>query len=159
MKLAATVPAASADGSTARYKSIANLLINKLLPWSASNGTTLDDCPVSPEHWAEFLGLIESNQVSSSSAYQRLFPVLTEQQPTASPAQLAAELGLLQSADTNFLEQLVADVLARFPDKVAEYRKGKKGLLGLFMGEVMKASKGKADPQATTKLLEERLRG
>lgn len=143
----------------ARYKSIANLLINKLLPWSASSGVALEDCPVNPEQWAEFLGLIESGQVSSSSAYQRLWPVLMEQKTTASPAQLAAELNLLQSADTDFLEKLVSDVLARFPDKVAEYRKGKKGLLGLFMGEVMKASKGKADPQATTKLLEERLRG
>lgn len=175
LKLAKTAPAASSTESTTRYKSIANLLINKLLPWSASSGTALDDCPVSPAQWAEFLGLIESGQVSSSSAYQRLFPVLmgpppappvegsTSRPPSPGgvegghPAQLAAELGLLQSADTDFLEKLVADVLARFPDKVAEYRKGKKGLLGLFMGEVMKASKGKADPQATTKLLEERL--
>ncbi len=52
---------------------------------------------------------------------------------------------------------IVNDVLARFPDKVAEYRKGKKGLLGMFMGEVMKNSKGKAEPQATTKLLQEKL--
>lgn len=152
-------PAEQGSAAQVRYKSIANLLINKLLPWSASSGISLDDCPVNPEQWAEFLGLIESGQVSSSSAYQRLWPVLMERQPTASPAQLATELGLVQSADTDFLEKLVSDVLARFPDKVAEYRKGKKGLLGLFMGEVMKASKGKADPQATTKMLEERLRG
>lgn len=172
LKLAKTALAAAASGSMTRYKSIANLLINKLLPWSVSSGTALADCPVSPEQWGEFLTLIESGQVSSSSAYQRLFPVLMEQQSAASraslpsfggaggdPAQLATELGLMQSADTDFLEKLVADVLARFPEKVSEYRKGKKGLLGLFMGEVMKASKGKADPQATTKLLEERLQG
>lgn len=153
----------SAEQSSAvhiRSKSIANLLINKLLPWSAITGNALDDCPVSPAHWNEFLGLIESGQVSASSAYQRLWPVLMEAPPVggASPAALAAALNLLQSADADFLETLVADVLARFPEKVAEYRKGKKGLLGLFMGEVMRASQGKADPQAATKLLTERLR-
>ena len=159
LKLAKTAPSDAAGVSITRYKSIANLLINKLLPWSASSGIALENCPVSPVQWGEFLTLIETGQVSSSSAYQRLFPVLLDQQPDASPTQLATELGLVQSADTDFLEKLVADVLARFPEKVAEYRKGKKGLLGLFMGEVMKASKGKADPQATTKLLEERLQG
>jgi len=179
----------SAEQSSAvqtRSKSIANLLINKLLPWSSITGNALDECPVSPAHWNEFLGLIESGQVSASSAYQRLWPVLMEPSPTQAPpppptegstsrppsvgggggawvgegpAALAAALNLLQSADTDFLETLVDEVLARFPEKVAEYRKGKKGLLGLFMGEVMRASQGKADPQATTKLLAERLRG
>ncbi|HNG90585.1 MAG TPA: Asp-tRNA(Asn)/Glu-tRNA(Gln) amidotransferase GatCAB subunit B, partial [Saprospiraceae bacterium] len=81
------------------------------------------------------------------------------EQPQASPADLAASMNLLQSADADFLDRLVEEVLARFPEKVAEYRKGKKGLIGLFMGEVMKASGGKADPKATTRLLEERLRG
>ena len=136
---------------------VSNLLINKLLPWSASTSRALADCPVSPEQWAIFLQLIESGQISSSSAYQRLFPALMET-PAASPAVLAAEMNLLQSADTDFLEKLVDEVLTRFPDKVAEYRKGKKGLLALFMGEVMKASKGKAEPQATTRLLQERLK-
>ena len=77
----------------------------------------------------------------------------------SSPALLAAEKQLLQNADADFLEQLVSDVLARFPEKVAEYRKGKKGLLGFFMGEVMKAGKGQAEPKATTRLLEKILAG
>jgi len=147
------------------YKPLANLLINKLLPWSASTGTALEDCPVSSAHWIEFLQLIESGQVSSSTAYQRLFPILLEksadqESPSSvlhAPLKLAIELNLLQTADTGALETWVDEVLARMPDKVAEYRKGKKGLLGLFMGEVMRTSKGKADPQATTKLLQDKL--
>lgn len=138
-------------------RQIANLIINKLLPWSAATGTPLNDCPVSPETWLEFLNLIETGQVSASTAYQRLFPVLLENSDKL-PADLATELNLLQNADAVFLEKIADEVLARFPEKVAEYRNGKKGLMGFFMGEVMKASQGKAEPKAATRLLEEKLK-
>ncbi len=157
LQLANLLPPAAPDAPPAPYKAIANLLINKLLPWAAANGQAMDANPVSPAQWMEFLQLIESGQVSGSAAYQRLFPALLEK-PSATPTQLATDLQLLQSADTDFLAQLVAGVLQRFPDKVADYRRGKKGLLGLFMGEVMKASRGQADPQATQRLLEEKLK-
>ncbi|MBP6828602.1 MAG: Asp-tRNA(Asn)/Glu-tRNA(Gln) amidotransferase GatCAB subunit B, partial [Saprospiraceae bacterium] len=65
---------------------------------------------------------------------------------------------LLKNTDSGFLEQTVEEVLTRFPQKVSEYRKGKRGLIGFFMGEVMKASKGKAEPKAATQLLEEKLK-
>ncbi len=138
-------------------KSIANLLINKLLPWASESKKPLAECPVAPNQWYSFLQLIEQKILSASTAYQRLFPALMEQ-PTADPAALAAGMNLLQETDTDWLSQLADDVLARMPDKVAEYRKGKKGLLGLFMGELMKASKGKADPSAATAILTEKLK-
>lgn len=137
-------------------KLISNLLINRLLPWSASENTSLQNSPVSPENWVEYAHLIASGKLSASTASQRLFPAMLEQ-PETTPALLATQLNLLQNADTDFLEQLVDEVLARFPDKVLEYKKGKKGLLSMFMGEVMKSSKGKAEPQGTTKLLLEKL--
>lgn len=139
-------------------KLAANLLINKLIPWAAENKAELTECPVAAAQWAVFLQLIESGQLSASAAYQRLFPALLEN-PGADPAQLADRLNLRQSADTGFLETLADAVLARFPDKVQEYKKGKKGLIGLFMGELMKASGGKADPKAATRVLEEKLKG
>ncbi|GAB4488542.1 MAG: Asp-tRNA(Asn)/Glu-tRNA(Gln) amidotransferase subunit GatB [Saprospiraceae bacterium] len=142
---------------TTNNRQISNLIINKLLPWSASTGTPLSQCPVPPAAWLEFLNLIENGQVSASTAYQRLFPVLMEN-PDRSPTDLATELNLLQNADTDFLEKLADEVLARFPEKVAEYRNGKKGLIGFFMGELMKASKGKAEPKAATRLLEAKLK-
>jgi len=142
---------------TTNNRMISNLIINKLLPWSASTGTPLSECPVSPAAWLEFLNLIENGQVSASTAYQRLFPVLLEN-PDRPPTLLATEMNLLQNADSDFLEKLAEEVLARFPEKVAEYRKGKKGLIGFFMGELMKASKGKAEPKAATRLLEEKLK-
>ena len=154
LQLASLLPAAKPD---APYKAIANLLINKLLPWAANAGQSVETNPVGPAQWLEFLQLIASGQISSSAAYQRLFPALLEK-PTATPTQLATELQLLQSADADFLVQLVDEVLARYPDKVADYQRGKKALLGMFMGEVMKASRGQAEPKATQRLLEERLK-
>ena len=138
-------------------KAVSNLIINKLLPWSASSGTPLSEGPVSPAAWIEFLNLIENGQVSSSTAYQKLFPALLEK-PDDAPTLLATELNLMQNADSDFLEKIADEVLARFPEKVAEYRKGKRGLLGFFMGELMKASKGKAEPKTATQLLEEKLK-
>ena len=66
-------------------------------------------------------------------------------------------MNLIQSTDTNFLEDLVNEVIAAHPDKVKAYQKGKKGLLGFFMGEVMKKSKGKAEPKSTNQLLRHKL--
>jgi aspartyl-tRNA(Asn)/glutamyl-tRNA(Gln) amidotransferase subunit B len=137
-------------------KYISNLIINKLLPWCATENHTLTSISVKPASWIEFLKLIASNQISSSTAYQRLFPALL-QSPEVSPSQLAVDLNLLQDTDADFLEKIADEVLARFPDKVAEYRKGKKGLLAMFMGELMKSSKGKADPKTATAILQRKL--
>ena len=60
-------------------------------------------------------------------------------------------------SDSNELENWVNEVIANMPDKVAEYKKGKKGLIGLFVGEVKKISKGKADPKKVTELLQTKL--
>ncbi|HMP94914.1 MAG TPA: Asp-tRNA(Asn)/Glu-tRNA(Gln) amidotransferase GatCAB subunit B, partial [Phnomibacter sp.] len=79
-------------------------------------------------------------------------------QPQQAAASLAQTLGIVQSSNMDELSQWVNEVLAAMPDKVKEYQKGKKGLLGLFVGEVKKRSKGKADPTATSKLLEEKLK-
>ena len=70
---------------------------------------------------------------------------------------MASELNLLQNADSGEIEAWIGQVLEKMPDKVAEYRKGKKGLIGLFMGEVKKISRGKADPKIATVMLEKRL--
>ncbi len=67
-------------------------------------------------------------------------------------------MNLLQESDVVFIEALIEQVLKKYPDKVQEYKKGKKGLLALFVGEVMKASKGKADPKITNELIIEKLR-
>ncbi len=137
-------------------RALANFLIQRMMPWAETHGKTLADFPLSSAQTGAYLDLIESGKISASAAAQRLLPALLDR-PSASPAQLAADLNLLQNADAAFLDQLAGEVLARFPDKVAEYRKGKKGLIGFFMGELMKASGGRAEPGAATKVLQEKL--
>jgi aspartyl-tRNA(Asn)/glutamyl-tRNA(Gln) amidotransferase subunit B len=74
------------------------------------------------------------------------------------PEALATELNLFQQSDLSDIGPIVDRVLEKFADKVLEYKKGKKGLLALFVGEVMKQSKGKADPGITNELLLEKLK-
>jgi aspartyl-tRNA(Asn)/glutamyl-tRNA(Gln) amidotransferase subunit B len=144
-----------------RYKAIANLIINKILPTVNEMKMGVSDFPLTAHQLGEFLTLIESDKISNSVAYQTLFPKMlaaveglsTEAASQVSATALAENLNLFQSADTDFLVQIVKDVLAKNPDKVLDYKKGKKGLIGFFMGEVMKASKGKAEPKATNSLI------
>ena len=144
--------------TTDDYKAIANLLINKVAPWCKEQGLEPADFPVAPGALAAFLQLIKDGQVSNSIAYQELFPRLLEQ-PTVAPAALAKAHNLIQETDTDWLAQLADEVIAAFPDKAAAYRKGKKGLIGFFMGETMKRSQGKAEPKQMNELLRERLEG
>jgi aspartyl-tRNA(Asn)/glutamyl-tRNA(Gln) amidotransferase subunit B len=65
---------------------------------------------------------------------------------------LAKSLNLIQESDEDLLEALVIKILNAYPEKVKEYKSGKKGLIGFFMGEVMKETKGKADPKKTNQL-------
>lgn len=141
---------------TKNYKAAANLVINKILPFCQENNLAISAYPVSYAGLASFIQLIEQAKVSNTIAYQKLLPALQEN-PEQEPLALAQSLNLLQTADEDFLNQLVAEVIAAFPDKVGAYRKGKKGLLGFFMGEVMKRSKGKAEPKSTNALLRKML--
>ena len=72
---------------------------------------------------------------------------------------LAESMNVIQNSDTDFLEAIVDQALSVYPDKIEEYRSGKKGLMGLFMGEVMKLSKGKADPKQASSILRQKLDG
>lgn len=141
---------------TNNYKFAANWMLGPVRAWLNETSNSITRFPVSPEAIASLVDLVASGQISFSSASARLLPKLMEH-TTANPAELARSLNLLQNADGAEIEAWVNQVLAKMPEKVAEYRKGKKGLIGLFMGEVKKVSQGKADPKITTTLLEQKL--
>lgn len=141
---------------TQQYKSVANWLLGPVKAWLNENNIAIENFSLAPAQMAKLTDLVTSGQISFSSASSRLLSSLLEQ-PAADPLQLAAKLNLLQNADESEIEAWVNEVLGKMPEKVAEYKKGKKGLIGLFMGEVKKISRGKADPKLTTSLLEEKL--
>jgi aspartyl-tRNA(Asn)/glutamyl-tRNA(Gln) amidotransferase subunit B len=137
---------------TNNKKAAANLLVNKIKPYIAEQSIDIKDFNVSLEKLSDFVELIESGKVANAIAYQRIFPELVKG-VNETPLQIAERLELLQNNDDDFLEKICRAVITRFPEKVTEYKKGKKGLIGFFMGEAMKLSKGQAEPKSTTALL------
>jgi aspartyl-tRNA(Asn)/glutamyl-tRNA(Gln) amidotransferase subunit B len=142
--------------ATKNYKAVSNLIINKIKPFCNEEKMAISALKVSSKSFAEFADLIESGKVSSSIAYQRLFPALIST-PEKAPEILAQELNLIQSNDEDFLEKIVNEVLEKNPKEVEAYQKGKKNLIGFFMGQVMKNSRGKAEPKSTNALLRKKL--
>ena len=141
---------------TKNYKAAANLTINKIKPWTDEEKKSIANFPVSSNSLAGLIQLIDDGKVSNSIAYQKLLPALIAS-PSTAPLALAESLNILQSTDSNFLEELADEVIANNPDKVKAYQKGKKGLIGFFMGELMKKSKGKAEPKSANALLRKKL--
>jgi aspartyl-tRNA(Asn)/glutamyl-tRNA(Gln) amidotransferase subunit B len=134
------------SGKKVPYKQAANWVMGEVRSWVNEKGLTIADLPIRPERLAGLVLLIESGKVSNSLASQKLFPLMLAQPGSA--AELAQANNLLLETDSVAIESAMRVAMERFPDKVAAYRAGNKGLLGLFMGEVMKATKGKAEPKA-----------
>jgi aspartyl-tRNA(Asn)/glutamyl-tRNA(Gln) amidotransferase subunit B len=141
---------------TTNYKSAANWLMGPVKSYINERALHFTELGLKPEKIAEIIQLIDENKVSNSAAAQRLFPELVTT-PEKTAEQLAKELDLIQNSDSNELQTLVNDALAKFPDKITEYQNGKVGLLGMFVGEVMKLSKGKADPKLLNRLVKQAL--
>ncbi len=141
---------------TSNYKAAANWMNGPVKSWLNENGLEMEQFPLSPVVLASLILLIESGKVSHTIASQRIFPILLTN-PEANPEQIASENNWLQASDESELKVWIEEAIAKYPAKVAEYKSGKTGLLGLFMGEVMKISKGKADPKSANQILKETL--
>ncbi len=143
---------------TKNYKAAANWLLGPIKSYLNDNSISIKSFSLQPKILAQLIQLVDENKVNFSIASSRIFPELMKD-GNAEPLQVAAKLNLLQSSDSNEVLAWVEQALSSMPDKVSEYKKGKKGLIGLFVGEVKKISKGKADPKITNKLLLEKLEG
>src|SRR5690554_482068 len=116
----------------------------------------INDFPITADKIAAIIQLIDEKAINNSIAEQKVFPELLKN-PNQSPKEIAEENNWIQDSNTDTIEAFINTAIAKYPEKVAEYKSGKTGLMGLFMGEVMKASKGKADPKLASKLLKEKL--
>jgi aspartyl-tRNA(Asn)/glutamyl-tRNA(Gln) amidotransferase subunit B len=142
-------------GCTENFKAAANWVNGPLKGLLNEQGVSIDNSGISAEKLAELIGLVDGNKVSFSIASQRILPRLAASAEGA--LAVARDLNLLMEGREDELSGLVQEVLLSLPDKVAAFKKGKKGLMGLFMGEVMKKSKGKADPRKLQELLQKAL--
>ncbi len=141
---------------TGNYKAAANWMNGPVKSWLNENGLELDEFPLKPSSLAELIQVIEQGKISFSTASQRVFPILV-QNPERKAIDIAQENNWIQENNADELNAWIAEAIARYPDKVQEYKSGKTGLVGLFMGEVMKLSKGKADPKVANQLVQKAL--
>ena len=137
-------------------KAALNIVLSEVLRVLNEQSIDINEFTISPERLAELIKLKEEDKINSS-AMQSIFNEMLKEEKSAED--LAKEMNLIQVSDTGFLEELVDQIIADNPDEVQRYREGKKQLMGFFVGQAMKASKGKANPKMVTQMVTKKLEG
>ena len=121
------------------------------------NGLSIEQCPVSPQRcWPDLLALIDAGTISGKIA-KTVFDEMWKS--GKEPAAIVEEQGLVQVSDTGAIEAIIDEIIAANAGQVEEFRGGKEKVFGFFVGQVMKASKGKANPAVVNELLLGKLKG
>ena len=137
-------------------KKIANWIQSEVMRALNESGTAISDFPVPPEHIGEIFKLMDQNVISGKIAKEVFSHMVAEKK---APSVIVEERGLKQVTDTGEIEAVIDEILAANQPQVEQYRDGKQNLLGFFVGQVMKASRGKANPQIVNELLRKKLEG
>jgi aspartyl-tRNA(Asn)/glutamyl-tRNA(Gln) amidotransferase subunit B len=137
-------------------KAVSNWMMGDLLRELKGDEKEIDESLLTPSHLAEMLKMIKEGTISGKIAKE----VFEEMYRTGEkPARIVQEKGLVQISDTSEIEKAIEKAMQANPKQVEDYRKGKEKLLGYFVGEVMKETKGKANPKLLNELLKEKLKG
>ena len=137
-------------------KTVSNWMMGELLRELNRDEREIDQCPVTPQHLAEMLAMIEEGTISGKIAKD----VFEEMYRTGErPNRIVRDKGWIQILDTGEIERTIQRVMEINPKLVEDYRKGKEKLFGFFVGEVMKETKGKANPKLVNELLRKKLQG
>jgi aspartyl-tRNA(Asn)/glutamyl-tRNA(Gln) amidotransferase subunit B len=142
-------------------KGLANLIINDLTAWVNANDDEdmegwdkVADCPLSAKRLHDLVGLTALGKISKNQQKEVFASILAEDKD---PEVIVKEKGFEQVSDTGAIESVVDKVLSDNPDKVEQYKGGKTGLIGFFVGQCMKEMQGKGNPQMINQLLAEKL--
>lgn len=141
---------------TSNYKSACNYLMGSIKSYLNDKAISIGEFPLEAKKIAELVNLIDEGKFSHTAVSQKLFPEMLIS-PEKNILEIAESLNLIQDSDEDSLKGIIESVLDQMPDEVERFKGGEKKLQGLFMGQIMKASKGKADPRLTSKLLKELL--
>lgn len=141
---------------TENSKAAANWVIGPVRSFLQEHCTSVSDFSISPFDLAGLISLVDSGKLNYSVASQKVFPEMIHN-PSISAEAAALALQLLIDTGDDELIGIIDEVLEKYPEKVREYKNGKKGVLGLFMGDIMKKSMGKINPQTTSKLVIDKL--
>lgn len=140
----------------AEPKRAANLIQSELLGALNADGKDIGDCPIPPEHLAGLAGLLSKGELSSKQGKQVFAEMYASGKP---PQQIVEEKGLRQVSDEGALRAVLQEIFDRHPEEVQQFKAGKQKLMGFFVGQVMKATRGQANPQLVNKLVRDMLAG
>ena len=137
-------------------KAVGNWIMGEITRSLNDSGTLIESCPVSPTQLAELLKLIDNGTISGKIA-KTVFDEMWRS--GAAPQTIVEEQGLVQVSDSGAIENIIDEIMAANAGQVEEYRGGKEKVFGFFVGQVMKVSKGKANPAVVNELLLKKLKG
>lgn len=135
-------------------KTVSNWLMGELMGYMNASGKELVDVSVSPASLADLLKMIDAGQISKNVGKEVFAEMCTGGK---SALDIVAEKGLTQISDAGELEAMIGEIVAANPQQVEQFRGGKEAVLGFFVGQVMKQTKGRANPQVVNELLRQRL--
>ena len=142
-------------GSTKNYKSAANFVNGSVKSFLNEKAISIAEFSINPKRLASLISIVDQGKVSNTVATSKVFPAMLKCNDTAD--KIATDNNWIQESDSDALGDYIKLVIAKYPEKAKDYKEGKKGLIGLFMGEVMKLSKGQADPKLANQLLRNQL--
>ncbi|RZK50958.1 MAG: Asp-tRNA(Asn)/Glu-tRNA(Gln) amidotransferase GatCAB subunit B, partial [Pedobacter sp.] len=136
-------------------KSLVNWLLGAIRALLNEQNISIKEFSASPIQLATLINLVDDKKISQQNALQQLLPAISAETDVLAKAN---ELNLLIVENVDEISSYIDDVLAKYEAQVQAYKNGKKGVLGLFVGEVMKLAKGKADAKKVNELIIERLK-
>lgn len=140
---------------TNNYKSAANLLMGVIKSYINERTIEISDLKISAEYLAELADMINDNKVNNLTVSKKIFPEMIKS--NESPINIADKNGWIQEDNTKLIEELIEKAVKKYPDKVVAYQNGNSNLIGMFMGEIMRESKGKLDPKKINEVLKNKL--
>jgi aspartyl-tRNA(Asn)/glutamyl-tRNA(Gln) amidotransferase subunit B len=140
---------------TKNYKAAANWIMGSVKSYLNENGVEIHDFPIKAEALSGLIALIDEGHVSSTIASQKIFPEMLSS--TENAQQIAERMNLLQVSDEDELVGFIETVIASNPSESERFKNGEQQLIGFFMGQLMRVSKGKADPKIANSLLRKKL--
>lgn len=136
--------------SGANPKLLANWIIGDIQSYLNKNGISIKNFAIKPSRLGELVKMVEAKEISNTQG-KEIFEKMVDNDK--SPKEIAQELGAIQISDESELNSIVVSLLDQYPDLVTDYKNGKDRVLGFLVGQVMKLTKGKANPALTSKLL------
>jgi aspartyl-tRNA(Asn)/glutamyl-tRNA(Gln) amidotransferase subunit B len=143
-------------------KIVANWVQGDLMRLLNEESKSIEECPLKPEQLVDMLKLIDNGTISGKIA-KTVFEEMYKRSKkiaeisASSSGEIVKEMGLTQISDENEIEKVVDEVIGKHPKEVERFRSGEEKLIGFFVGQVMKLTKGKANPQMVNELLKKKL--